>query len=234
MNLFRKIRMLGAIAALSLASIGGVNAAPINMDGNLQNGVVFGSGNANGSFTGINANGIELALRGKLRYDLNGNPQNIFNYDGDRTYTFDPANSNAPGNRAIWNFEFSIDVTNTNVGTFANSGLQFLLGVDTDPTAAVLNAGGPFGFDPLMVFTDNAGGMGVAQNSQNLGFTGYTMLDPQLAGIYTISLTAFDGNEILTTSIDIVVESAQVSAPATLPLVTLAMLAFGVRRLRKS
>lgn len=232
MNLMQKIRNLSAVAALSLASVGAVNAAPINMDGNLLNGVVFGSGNANGSFTGINENGVELGLRGKLRYDLNGLPQNIFNYDGDRTYTFDAADSVAPANRSIWNFEFSIDVSNTNGITLANSGYEFLIGIDTDPTAGVLNAFSPFGFDPLL-FTDNAGGMSVAQNSQNLGF-GYTMQDPQLAGIYTISLTAFNANETLTTSIDIVVNAAEVSAPATLSLVTLAMLAFGVRRLRKS
>ena len=68
-------------------------------------GVIFGSGNANGSFTTSTSGGIELGLRGKLRYNSSGSPENTFNYDGGNTYTFDPSNSSAPANRSIWNFE---------------------------------------------------------------------------------------------------------------------------------
>ncbi|WP_371194198.1 PEP-CTERM sorting domain-containing protein [Glaciecola sp. SC05] len=239
MNLVQKMKTLTAVAALSLSFVGAVNAAPINSTGDLQNGVIFGSGNANGSFTGINIDGLELGLRGKLRYNLSGLPENTFNYDGDRTYTFDPANSFAPANRSIWNFEFSIDASNTAAGTLLGSGYEFFLGVDTDPTAGISNAFGPMGFSPLL-FPDNASDnidvtlASVIQNSQNLGF-GFTMADPQLAGIYTISLVAINQQQqILSTSIDIVVGAAEVSAPATLSLLALVMLGFGIRRMRNS
>jgi hypothetical protein len=71
--------------------------------------VIFGSGNANGSFTVSESGGVELGLRGKLRYNSAGLPENVFNYDGVKTYVFDPAFSNAPSNRSIWNFEWSIN-----------------------------------------------------------------------------------------------------------------------------
>lgn len=227
-----KIRSILATAAVVLAGAGGLQAAPLNGDGNLQNGVVFGSGNANGSFTGVNDFGVELGLRGKQRYDLSGMPQNIFNYDGDQTYTFDPALSNAPLNRSIWNFEFSIDVGDTAGGTLGTSGWNFALGIDTDPSSGVSLAFGS-AFDPLL-YGDNAGGASVAQNSQNLGF-GYTAGNPQVFGIYTISLFGTNGSDQLSTSIDIVVQPAVVPLPAGVLLMLTGVGAFGVmRRPRKA
>lgn len=88
---------------------GAAAAAPVNGTIDLTGNVVFGSGNANGSFKGVTEGPLELALRAKLRYDENGNPQNTFNYDGDKTYSFDPADSAPVGGNAIFNFEFAID-----------------------------------------------------------------------------------------------------------------------------
>lgn len=227
--------MVTAAAAITLGSAG-AQAVPVNMNGNLQNGVVFGSGNANGSFTGVNQNGVELGLRGKLRYDLGGNPQNTFNYDGDRTYRFDPALSNPPVDRAIWNFEFSIDVGDTLDGTLANSGYTFLLGVDTDPTSGTSFIGGGSGFNPLL-YGDNSGAPSVAQNSQNIGFGFYGVLNPQLLGTYTINLLANNGVNFLSTSIDVIVGPSPVPLPAALPLLGSGLAAmgfFGWRRRRKS
>ncbi|MFL4470654.1 VPLPA-CTERM sorting domain-containing protein [Tateyamaria armeniaca] len=229
-----KFKTILAAAVVSIVGVGAVQAAPVNGTGDLQGGVVFGSGNANGSFTGVNAFGVELGLRGKLRFDLNGDPQNQFNYDGDRTYTFDPALSNAPGNRAIWNFEFSLDVSQTPSGTFATSGWDFLIGIDTDPSAGVnLAFGGPF--DPLL-YSDNAGGPSVAQNSQNIGFAAYGAADPQAFGTYTISLFGTNGTEQLSTSIDIVVAPAPVPLPASALLLLGGVGAMGAfaRRRRKT
>jgi len=126
-------------------------AAPVNGTGNITANVLFGSGNANGSWTGVNTGAVELALRGKLRYDNAGNPQNTFNYDGDRTYTFDPANSAPQNGNAIFNFEFAIntDVTDTD-GTpdKAVGAYIYELTADSDPSVAV----SPFDIGPIRSF----------------------------------------------------------------------------------
>jgi hypothetical protein len=46
------------------------------------------TGISNGEFTITRNNGVEVALRGKLRYNAAGHPENTFNYDGDHTYHF--------------------------------------------------------------------------------------------------------------------------------------------------
>lgn len=232
-------------------------AVPINGTGLVTPDVIFGSGNANGSWTGVNTNGVELGLRGKLRYNLGGGPENTFNYDGDRTYTFDPTFSTAPANRSIFNFEFSIN-SNTTAGLVRNlSALTYRLDVDTDPSAAIVNLPldpinnllAPFFYDHAIGInsTGNGGGTvaadapsyqtlldnnNVAQNSWNLGF-GFSA-SPQALGIYTFGLSAFDGNTLLAqTSIDVIVGAPTVvPVPATLPLIMggLALLAFMRRR----
>lgn len=75
----------GSLAAHTLVSSA---HAVTQFDQNVTNEVIFGTGNLNGSFTTDRANGVELALRGKLRHDAAGQPQNIFNSNGDGTYTF--------------------------------------------------------------------------------------------------------------------------------------------------
>lgn len=243
----------GLISTLALA-------LPLNGTGNVTPDVIFGSGNANGSFTGVNENGVELGLRGKLRYNLAGNPENTFNYDGDRTYTFDPINSNAPANRSIFNFEFSINSDSDGSLNRNLNALTYRLDVDIDPSAAINNA---FSGDPINVFyadhslgnNSTANGQGieaynffflsnystltsknnVAQNSINLGFNGYTST-PQALGIYTFSLSAFDGDNLLaSTSIDVIIGEPtpnSIPVPATLPLLIggLGLLAFMRRR----
>jgi hypothetical protein len=103
-----------AVATLGLGFASTTQAAPITSD------IIFGDGNANGDFTVTTktlsfpsnpiGGDIELGLRAKLRYDASGSPQNTFNYDGDDTYSFDLANGNPPTNRAMWNYEWSVNV----------------------------------------------------------------------------------------------------------------------------
>ena len=76
-------------------------AVPVNGTGFVTPDVIFGSGNANGSFSGDNSNGVVAGLRAKLRYDSNGNPTNTFNYDGDHTYRFNVSDGNAPGSKSF-------------------------------------------------------------------------------------------------------------------------------------
>lgn len=149
-----------ATATLALVAAGGTaQAASVSPD------VIFGSGNANGSFTvatgSYNAGipdatpNLELGLRAKLRFNDSNAPENTFNYDGVDTYTFDaglpPTGFGfAPGSTstAVWNFEWSI---NTDVGFFPVAGLTsldaltYVLSLDGDPTSAT----NFLAFDPI-------------------------------------------------------------------------------------
>jgi hypothetical protein len=245
-----------ALAALALVISTPAFAAPVNGTGLLTSDVIFGSGNADGSWSGDTGGGIEVALRAKLRFDALGNPQNIFNYDGVDTYTFDPSLSAVPLNRSVFNFEFSV---NSDVFGSINrkvNDIDWNLTVDTDPTAAIFNA---FNSDPISILladhafgdnsTPNGGGSvagdaaeyellrasyNVAQNSSNLGF-GFS-LDPDAPGTYSFSLTGSDSTGLLaSTSINVVVGTpAVVPLPATLPLLLGSFGAFAALRKRRN
>ncbi len=103
--------------------------------------MIFGSGNANGSFTVDRENGIELGLRTKLRFDENNQPQNIFNSNGDGTYTFpagtlptgfgfDPNSPTTP----VWSFEWSINSSFDGNGSTLG-GFIYQIQIDFDPSA---------------------------------------------------------------------------------------------------
>ena len=245
-----------SVAAIGLLVGSPAHAVPVNGTGLLTSDVIFGNGNEDGSWTGASGGAIEVALRGKLRYDAFGNPQNTFNYDGDRTYSFDSNQSTVPFNRSVFNFEFSVNSdTGGNINRNVND-ITWNLTIDNDPTAAIFNV-----FDGDMTnvpfadhsFGDNstANGAGqeasdpseynalrtsnnVAQNSLNLGFFSFS-LDPDAPGIYTFSLSGSDSTGVLaSTSIDIVVSApAVVPLPATLPLLLGSMALFGAARRRR-
>ncbi len=217
-------KLLAAVALSALTPFTAL-AAVVNGTGNVTPNVIFGTGNINGSFTGATAGGVELALRAKLRFDLTGQPQNTFNYDGVDTYTFLSANSAAPIDRSVFNFEWSIS---TLAG--ALSSLTYLLTVDTDAT---VTNNGAISYNPLGAISTGyylgtgASGNGgapftspgsgilsnftVGQNSVNMGFVGA----PLGSGKFTFTLSAFDGNNGLvnSTSMHVVVD-----APAPIPL----------------
>lgn len=224
--------------------------------------VIFGSGNVNGSFTGDSMQDVEVGLRAKLRFDQNGNPQNVFNYDGVRTYTFKSTEGVAPAGLALWNFEYSINVDPDGgvVDEFDDlDDLNYLLSVDLDPSVGTSF----LSVDPVNVaFSDNAigtnatlNGQGtvatteaeyqslisvnnVAQNSLNLGFLPpIPGFDPQAAGTYTIGLDAFFGTTLLaSTSIDVVYEIIPVNVvplPAGFPLLLAGLGAMGLLHRRR-
>ncbi len=237
--------MLKHFSAAALAALvaGSAQAAPVNGTGLVTPDTLFGAGNQNGSFTGIALNGVELGLRGKLRFDISGQPQSVYNYDGGSGYAFAPADGNAPANRSVFNWDWSINVQDTGLNL---ADFTYRMDVDLDP-----GEGTDFlSFDPINVayadhgIGDNSTGNGdgtvasdpadyaqliasfpLAQNSWNLGFFAPDDFDPQTEGLYTIGLSAFGqgGETLASTSIDIrygeVPQSVSaVPVPAALPL----------------
>lgn len=155
---------------------------------------IFGAGNPDTGWTTGTGAGLELALRAKNR-DTGATP----NVNG--VYSFNTGVSTLNPSRALWNYEFSIDV-----GSQSFSMYDFYLGIDLDPGAGVNYTTSLI--DPLGFLGDNAygkagtlngqgivssyaqaliDGQTIAQNSLNIVFAG---LDPNVAGIYDYRLFA--------------------------------------------
>lgn len=234
-----------AALAVIFAFAAPLGASALSFDQNVTPDVIFGDGNANGGFTVDTANGVEIGLRGKLRFDANDQPQNVFNSNGLGGYSFDAGNPPMGAGGAatpVWSFEWSINSNVDGSGGMLDQ-FTYLLELDGDP-----GAGTDFGsFDPINApffdhaIGDNTTGNGdgvaatsiaeysaliaannVAQNSWRYDFFNTTMtqlsaFDPNESGVYTIRLSAFDGQTALaSSSIDIRVGA--VPLPATLPL----------------
>lgn len=150
------VRFLGryaALAALLGTFVTSAHAGTL-FDQDVTPDVIFGSGNANGGFTVDRNNGIELGLRGKLRFNDSNQPENTFNSNGDGTYTFrvgtpptgfssDPNSPTTP----VWNFEWSINTDfDGSSGPNLNE-LTYELGLDADPSSGE----DFFKFDPINV-----------------------------------------------------------------------------------
>ena len=241
----KKIRFyLTAVAVFTFLLSG--NAAALMYDQEVTAGVVMGTGIENGAFTVDINNGIELGLRAKLRFDEDGNPQNIFNSQGDGTYIFDSgvAPNGFSTSTPVWNFEWSID---TSMGGVVLSDLRYELGIDFNPSS-VSDVSDYFIFDPINVdYADHQlidlFGMSfsvppeeadfyseylsfsiVAQNSWNMDFfdeySPFGPFDPTVGGTYDFYLSAFEGDTMLaSTNIQVIVNgSAPVPEPASLLL----------------
>ncbi|MCP5262754.1 MAG: PEP-CTERM sorting domain-containing protein [Rhodoferax sp.] len=249
---------IGFGAALLLA-VSAAQAAPVNGTGLVAPNMIFGSGNGNGGFTGVVANDIELGLRAKQRYPA----ANVFNYDGDQTYTFDTSIlTTNPANRSVFNFEWSINVegTGNQIGDY-----DYLLQVDRDPTAGtdfsnpsntvVLYAPGVLK-DHSFGTLATAGGAGVeatdlaefslflsqytvSQQSWNLGFEGFSS-DPDQPGSFRVNLQVFEKgtrNVLAATGINVNVLPLPVPEPGSLSLMLAslaALVAVGRRRARRA
>ncbi len=212
-----------AVAIAALLTTTAQAAIEYNQD--VTNEVIFGSGNANGAFTTDRQNGIELGLRGKLRFNSSNLPENTFNSNGDGTYTFvaglPPTGFGfAPGSTstAVWNFEFSINSNYDGNGDFLDQ-YTYEIGIDFDP--------GPgtnyLTFDPITArsffdhaigtnATPNGGGTSdpgnyaaliaannLAQNSWNMEFFDAPptySFDGSKSGTYEFYLAAFEGSGV--------------------------------------
>jgi hypothetical protein len=212
--------LLLAAAALGVANP--AQAQSLLFDQDVTPDVIFGSGNANGAFTIDQSNGIELGLRGKLRFDASNSPQNIFNSNGDGTYSFDailpPTGFGfAPRSKTpIWSFEWSVnsDYEGT-TGAVLNAfdyqlDIDFDAGIGTDfltldPINDLTNAdhalgdnstGNGGGVSDRASYATNVAIQNVAQNSWNIAFfqadPRFASFDPTQDGTYDFVLTAFE------------------------------------------
>ena len=128
-----------------------------------------GSGNDNAAFTLVQRQGIELALRGKLRFDSVCLPQNTFNSNSDGSYSFAARDVNdvgdgcdgspfkpswVDGDTPEWSFEWSVNTDFDYSTGLQLDDLTYEIGLDADPTLA----GNSFlTFDPINVpYADHA------------------------------------------------------------------------------
>lgn len=254
----KKTHLLGAMCACSLTFFSYTTNAALIYDADVTPDVIFGSGNANGSFTVDQNNYVELGLRAKLRHDATGQPQNIFNSNGDGTYSFDAGVAPTQSfPTAVWSIEWSINSDLSGSLTRNLDGLTYELGIDSDPSAsAIWNT-----FDPINVpsadhaigdnATVNGGGAtaanpadylaliaanNVAQNSWKAHWI-IPGFDPTVDGQYDFYLAAFDGTiQLARTDISVIVGAgAVVPVPAAVWLFGSSLLGLiGMARRKKA
>ncbi len=100
---------------------------------------IFGSGNANGSYTVHRNDGVEVGLRVKQRFPV---AANVFNSNGDGTYSFAAGNA-CPGfgfaafplclATPAWNLEWSVNTDYDGASGLKLDDLRYELGMDADP-----------------------------------------------------------------------------------------------------
>lgn len=234
------------LSALSLAlafAVASPLVAAISFDQNVTNNAIFGSGNANGSYTVDRTDGVELGLRAKIRFPA---PQNTFLSQGDGTYG--SFNTGGPGsNTPNWSFEWSINTNYTGATGLNLDDLTYLLRIDTNPgAAATYNSFDPM--DPLnhpngwwdhSIGTNaTANGAGaeatdatsyaalvannnLAQNSWRMDFFfSPAQFNPLLDGQYDFELLAFRGDvQIAGTFMSVIVGNGAPPVPEPASLV---------------
>lgn len=199
-------------------------AAAIIYDANVTPNVIFGSGNANGSFTVFQNEYLQLGLRGKLRHNAAGNPENTFNSNGDGSYSF--AAGVAPTQAsptAVWSFEWSINTDWADDFGFELDDFSYIMGIDIDPGLATAfqlfdpinglnpnfaevrwdhaignngtgNGGGGNFVGSEAIYADALANNNVAQNSWKAHWFFGPGFDPTVDATYNIYLEAFNAN----------------------------------------
>ena len=233
------VAVAGSLTAFTLALPA---QAVTQFDQDVTPGVIMGTGIGNGSFTTDRASGVEVALRGKLRYNAAGVPDGTYNSNGDGTYTFQAGVAPTQSfPTAVWSFEWSINSNYDGNGVNLDA-LTYVLGVDSDPGAGTSFAT----LDPINGLNPNTGTVlwdhsigdnsttqatdsiavdeadyatliannNVAQNSWKAHWF-LSPFDPTVNGVYDFYLSASDGSgEVARTDIQIIV----VPEPASLAL----------------
>ncbi len=142
----RNLKSAMLFLAMTIAfAISSANAAfaGVEFDQNVTPDVIFGAGNDNGAFTTDRRNGIELAIRAKLRFNASGLPENTFNSNGNGTYSFPAVGlvapfgfgfAQPPTTTPIWNFEWSVNTDQDGTTGVKLDDLTYELGLDFDPS----------------------------------------------------------------------------------------------------
>jgi hypothetical protein len=209
----------------------------ITYDGNVTPAVIFGTGNGNGSWTIDTENGVQAALRAKVR------KQGIYNSKGDGTYGFSTGTCPDSSTLAVWNYEFAVNVGDSAIGGNRTlNDVKICLWIDTDPTQGVNYGMGGEIFAILPdseVGTSSTGSDGgkiwntaessgrlsdysVVQNSSNVGWLGFNVFAD---ATYDFLLTVEDSSNspLASVSMEVVVGKggAPVPEPATCAIWTL-------------
>lgn len=130
------MRALLLLTALTLLT---VPAFALEYGQNVTPDVIFGDGNANGSFTVFTdatptGDTIELGLRAKVRFNESGVPENTFNELAPGEYYFlAGVGTGQAFPTPTWAFEWTVNTDATGTGDFKVGDFTYELGLDYDP-----------------------------------------------------------------------------------------------------
>jgi hypothetical protein len=158
-------------------------------------GVYFGNGNANSNFTTGTNNNIELGLSAIVRHVGPIDPG-----AGSNVYQAATGISNA--NNALWNFDFSVNTRADGTGSAHVSDYLYQLNifdVSTNTQGAIfdpMRSGIPdntgFGTSGKVLNENDLTTIYAAQNSENLGFTGFFPgFNPNASNEYKFTLSSY-------------------------------------------
>ncbi|MFT7484190.1 MAG: hypothetical protein ACI9F9_000030 [Candidatus Paceibacteria bacterium] len=185
-----------------------VTKHPTAYDQNVTNNLIIGGGITNGSFVASTGEGIEIGLRGKTRFNAMDLPENIFNSNGDGTYTFEAGSPTAgapwvAASTPFWNIEWSI---NTDVeGTTGDviDDYTYEMGIDFDRRAGTnflvfdpITSGAiiPFNAPQVITFWDHSFGTngtpegGGVQANDEATYIGLTAADNLIQNSWNMEL----------------------------------------------